>query len=145
MHPFNTPEYTEEVVIPTVETGCGFAEDRTIDDVDLVATPHIVTGEDDEEIEESRFTTRMQIAFYASTRTYRDMLEHFGWRDIGEELHELSKQEKFEEMGELVTDEMLYTFAVEAPYDELVDELRTEYGGIVDRVRVTSLEAGRGI
>jgi probable F420-dependent oxidoreductase len=144
LHPFNTPEYTEEVVLPIVEEGAETAE-RSLDDVDLVATPLIVTGETDEEIEENREMIRMQIAFYASTRTYHTILEHYGWEDIGMELHELSKQDAFGEMGELVTDEMLETFSIEAPLDDLVNEVRREYGGLVDRARVTNVEAGRGI
>jgi alkanesulfonate monooxygenase SsuD/methylene tetrahydromethanopterin reductase-like flavin-dependent oxidoreductase (luciferase family) len=130
--------------LPIVEEGAETAE-RSLDDVDLVATPLIVTGETDEEIEENREMIRMQIAFYASTRTYHTILEHYGWEDIGMELHELSKQDAFGEMGELVTDEMLETFSIEAPLDDLVNEVRREYGGLVDRARVTNVEAGRGI
>lgn len=144
MHPFNTPEYTEEVVIPTVREGAERGG-RSFDEIELVATPLLITGETDEEIEESRELIRSQIAFYASTRTYHTILEHYGWEDTGMELHELSKENRFGEMAELVTDEMVDTFAVQAPLTDLVDEVKDTYGGIADRIRVTRLEAGRGL
>jgi probable F420-dependent oxidoreductase len=135
MHGFNTPAYTEEVIEPLVERGAERGG-RSIDEVELIAAPFVVTGRTDEEIQASREEAKERIAFYGSTRTYHDVLELHGWKGVGMELHELSKQDKWGEMHELITDEMVDAFAVEAPVDELADEIRSKYGGVADRVTV---------
>ena len=140
MHAFNTPEYMDEVIAPTVADAADEA-DRSLDDVALSASPFVVTGETDEEWEQSRRETKRRIAFYGSTRTYHDVLEQHGWKSVGEDLHELSKEEKWQEMGELITDEMVATFSIEAEPDELLAEARDVYGGVADRV-VLPLEHG---
>lgn len=56
------------------------------------------------------------------------------------ELHELSKQGKWGKMPELISDELLYTFAIEAPIETLAKEIRHEYGGIADRVMLDDFD-----
>ncbi|AGB33337.1 luciferase family protein [Natrinema pellirubrum DSM 15624] len=133
MHVFNTPGYTDDVIAPTVAEGADRGE-RSLEDVSLSASPFVVTGETEDERERSRREVRRRIAFYGSTRTYHDVLEHHGWKSVGEELHELSKDGEWEEMADLVTDEMVSTFAIEAPPEELLAEAEAVYGGIADRV-----------
>lgn len=132
-HPFNTPSYTEEVIMPLVKEGAA-KNDRSINDVELFLNPITITGTSDEEMQRSRKEARRQIAFYASTRTYFDVLKHHGWEDVGERLHELSKQQAWDEMTELITDEMMGAFAVEAPPSELGSVMDERYGHIADRI-----------
>ena len=136
MHGFNTPKYTEEVIAPLVAEGAEIG-DRDPEAVTLSASPFLVTGETEEEREQMRQDAKRQIAFYGSTRTYHDVLELHGWKDVGMELHELSKEGKWAEMAELITDEMVATFAVEAPPEDLADEILDKYGGIADRIQLT--------
>lgn len=139
MHSFNTPSYTEEVIAPLVEEGAEKGG-RDLSDVALSAKPFIITGRDEEEIETRRKEVRERIAFYGSTPSYKDVLSHHGWLDTGKELHALSKEQKWEEMGELITDEMLEAFAIEAPIEEITSEIEARYGGIADRVVVSGLD-----
>jgi probable F420-dependent oxidoreductase len=133
MHAFNTPKYTDEVIAPMVAEGAESA-DRSLDDVELSASPFVVTGETEEEWEQSRREVERRIAFYGSTRTYHDVLEMHGWKDVGDELHELSKEQKWQEMGELITDEMVSAFAIEAEPEDLLDEAIDVYGDVADRI-----------
>jgi probable F420-dependent oxidoreductase len=135
MHPFNTPAYAADVIRPTVAEGADRAG-RSLADVELPAAPFVVTGRDDEELAAQREAVRRRIAFYGSTRTYHDVLAHHGWAAIGEELHELSTEGRWDAMAELVTDEMLSTFAIEARPPALLDAVQDAYGGIADRVVV---------
>lgn len=132
VHAFNSPEYVEEFVHPTVKEGTEDAG-RSFDDVEVSVHPFTITGRTDEEMEKAREKVRRLISFYGSTRTYHDVLEFHGWKDVGEELHELSKEQKWEEMEELVTPEMVDTFAIEAPMDSIGRELRRTYDGVADR------------
>jgi probable F420-dependent oxidoreductase len=133
LHSFNTPSYTREVVAPKLQQGADRAG-RSVDEVSVSASPFVVTGRDEEERERQRQEVRQRVAFYASTPTYKDVMAHHGWVDTGRELHELSKEGKWQEMAGLVTDEMMDAFAVEAHPDELADALVETYGDLADRV-----------
>ena len=100
----------------------------------MATSVFIITGETEEELEEQREKIRAQAAFYASTPSYRIVLEAHGWEDTGEELGKLARDKKWDEMPELVTDEMLRAFAVEAAPDEVGSALKERYEGLIDRV-----------
>lgn len=133
LHSFNTLSYTEEVIKPMIEEGAERG-DRSADDVAVSARPFIITGDSDEAMEEQREEVRRRIAFYGSTRTYHPVLEHHGWDEIGPKLHDLSTDQRWDEMADLVTDEIVDKFAVQAPLGDLRDELVRTYGGVADRV-----------
>jgi alkanesulfonate monooxygenase SsuD/methylene tetrahydromethanopterin reductase-like flavin-dependent oxidoreductase (luciferase family) len=77
---------------------------------------------------------RAQAAFYASTPTYRTVLDIHGWGEVGERLGGLAREKKWAEMPELITDEMLHAFAIEAAPDEVGPALKERYEGLIDRV-----------
>lgn len=133
MHPFNTPKYTEEVIAPLVEDAAEHAG-RSLDDVDLVASPFVITGTTDEERQRTTAEAKQRIAFYGSTRTYHDVFELHGFDDIGMELHDLSKEGKWQEMAGLIDDDILDAFAIRAEPADLVNAVEDAYGGIADRV-----------
>jgi hypothetical protein len=93
----------------------------------------VVTGTTDEEVATATQGVKQQIAFYGSTPAYRGVLELHGWGDLQTELNGLSKQGKWVEMGELIDDEVLNTFAVVAGPEGVGEELKRRYGGVVDR------------
>lgn len=135
MHPFNTPAYAADVLKPLVADGCD-RTDRHVDDVSLSAAPLVVTGETPAMRAERRESVRRRIAFYGSTRTYHDVLDHHGWRDIGEDLYEASIEGRWDAMPEMVTDEMLDAFAVDAPPEELLASVEDAYADTADRVTI---------
>ena len=61
------------------------------------------------------------------------MLELHGWGDLQTELNTLSKQGEWVEMGELIDDDILDTFAVVGEPEDIGPELAARYGGVVDR------------
>ncbi len=95
----------------------------------------IVSGTNDEEIERARKGTREQIAFYGSTPAYRGVLELHGWGDLQTDLNRLSKQGDWVAMGDLITDDILETFAVIAEPEDVPKAMLARYGGVVDRVQ----------
>jgi hypothetical protein len=64
------------------------------------------------------------------------VLEHHGWGALGEELHALSRQGRWDEMGGLVDDEVLHTFYAVGSVDEVATMLLTRFGDVVDRLQV---------
>ena len=77
---------------------------------------------------------KSQIAFYASTPAYRNVLEIHGWGDLQEELTSMTRRGQWSEMHELISDDMLKTFAIIAEPGEIGDAVKERYDGLLDRV-----------
>jgi probable F420-dependent oxidoreductase len=133
VHPFHSPEYVRATVKPAIAEGAE-KESRNPGEVELATSVFVITGESGEEIGEQREKLRAQISFYASTPTYRTVLEAHGWEEVGERLGNLARDKRWEDMPSLVTDEMLDAFAVEAALGEVGDALKERYEGLIDRV-----------
>lgn len=128
-HPICTRRYLEEVLAPAVDQGRR-ESGRDPDDVDVVASPLIVTGPDEESVRRRMSNVRARISFYASTRTYRPVFDTHGWGEIGERLSVLSRGGKWDEMEKHITDEMVETIAVVGTYDEIATAVRDRYAGV---------------
>jgi probable F420-dependent oxidoreductase len=131
-HGMSSPRYLREVALPALERGLE-KSGRTRADVEVTCPGFIAVVEDDERMARARASMRRQLSYYASTPAYRPALELHGWGDLQTELNALSKQGKWVEMGELIDDEILNTFAVVAGPEGVAAELKRRYGGIVDR------------
>jgi len=133
LHGFTTERYVREVTLPALERGFKKAG-KTRADFEISGPLFVVTGTTDEERERAREGTKQQIAFYGSTPAYRGVLELHGWGEVQDELNRLSKQGKWVEMGDLITDDMLETFAVVADPEDVPKALLARYGDLVDRL-----------
>lgn len=132
-HGFTTERYLRERTIPALERGLE-KSGRTIADLEISLPAFVVTGANEEEMAASAKGVREQIAFYGSTPAYRKVLELHGWGDLQTELNSLSKEGKWVEMGTLIDDEMLGTFAVIAEPAQLAPELKKRYGDLITRI-----------
>jgi len=133
VHPFHTTKYLTELTRPAIQEGAEKAG-RSIDDIDLSCFIFVVTGSNEEEIQRNTIEIKSQIAFYASTPSYHKVLDKHGWRDFGEKMNAMTKQNRWDEMWKEVPDEILHEFAVVAPPDELPYAVREKYDGLLDRV-----------
>jgi probable F420-dependent oxidoreductase len=134
-HAFTTKRYFEEVTTPALLRGMQ-RSGRQRSEFQLSAPIFVVTGNDESELAAGAVGTRKQIAFYGSTPAYRKVLELHGWGELHTELHRLSKLGEWDAMGSLIGDEILETFAVVAPLDEVADKIRDRCDGVIDRVLV---------
>jgi probable F420-dependent oxidoreductase len=132
-HPFTTERYLREVTLPALERGRAKAG-RTMDGFEISGPSFVVSGSTDDEMAAARTAIKQQIAFYGSTPAYRGVLDRHGWGDLQGELNRLSKQARWGEMGELIDDEMLATFAVVAEPEQIAPELLRRYGDTVTRL-----------
>ena len=132
IHGFTTERYVREVTMPAVERGLA-AAGRERSSFQVSGPLFVVTGTTEEEIATATQGVKQQIAFYGSTPAYRGVLELHGWGDLQTDLNALSKQGSWVQMGELIDDEILRTFAVVAEPEGVGAELKRRYGGIVDR------------
>jgi probable F420-dependent oxidoreductase len=132
-HGFTTEKYLREVTIPALERGRAKAG-KSMEGFEIVGPSFVVTGNNDEEIEQAMAGTRQQIAFYGSTPAYRPVLDVHGWGGLQEELNAMSKQGKWIEMGDLIDDEILNTFAVVGAPEQIAPELGRRYGDVIERI-----------
>ncbi len=128
LHGFNTPKHTREVILPNLERGAARAG-RTLKDLDISGGGFVITGASEEEIETNMEKARNQISFYASTRAYAPVMNTHGWNDTAQKLYRMSVDNKWDEMGKEITDEMLGEFAVIGHYDGIVDKIKDRFGG----------------
>jgi probable F420-dependent oxidoreductase len=133
VHGFTTEKYLREVTVPAVDAVLG-AHGRSRAEFQLSYPAFVVTGDGAEEVEAAETGTRRQIAFYASTPAYRPVLECHGWGDLQPELNTLSKRGAWEEMGRLISDEVLDAFAVRGTPEEVPAELHRRFGDVIDRI-----------
>ena len=101
---------------------------------EIIGPSFVVTGNNEKEMADAANGTRQQIAFYGSTPAYRPVLEAHGWGGLQDELNTLSKVGKWAEMGALITDEILNTFAVVGAPEAIAPELRQRYGDVIQRI-----------
>ncbi len=132
VHPFHTVDYLDQVVLPNITSGAESAG-RSLDDVELVSPVFIMTGRDDSEVEQAMGPIRQQISFYASTPSYRPVLEASGW-EFGDEVHAMSKRGQWAEMADVIPDEALFEIGIAAPVDKLGQAILDRYGDRVQRI-----------
>ena len=132
-HGFTTEKYLREVTIPALERGRAKAG-KTMEGFEIVGPSFVVTGTNEDEMKAAAAGTRQQIAFYGSTPAYRGVLDIHSWGGLQDELNTLSKQGKWVEMGNLITDDILNTFAVVAEPEKVAPELLTRYGDVISRI-----------
>lgn len=77
---------------------------------------------------------RRLLAFYGSTPAYRPVLDAHGWGELQPELNSLSKQGKWQEMGALISDEILFTITACGSPREIAAHIRARVEGISDTV-----------
>jgi probable F420-dependent oxidoreductase len=132
VHPFNSPKYLRQYVQPAVNEGLATAK-RARADFTYTTSSFVVVGDTEQELQANRQSVKQQIAFYASTRTYEPVLAAHGWQDIISHLHRKSVEGDWKGMADLITDEMLDTYAVTGTYDTIGAQLKKRYEGLLDR------------
>ena len=132
-HGFTTEKYLREVTVPALERGRARAG-KTLHGFEIVGPSFVVSGGNDEEMAAAATGTRQQIAFYGSTPAYRGVLDIHGWGGLQDELNTLSKSGKWVEMGNLIDDEILNTFAVVGEPERIAPELHRRYGDVIQRI-----------
>lgn len=135
VHPLHTLKYLKEVIGPSLEAGARKAGRRR-SEVTVAASVFAAVGESRREMDNVREAYREQIAFYASTKSYRKVMELHGWEDVADRLRQLSMAGDWKKMASEVPDDVLDEFVVEGTWKEIGDVIRTRYGGLVDRARL---------
>jgi probable F420-dependent oxidoreductase len=130
-HPIASPKYLSEVVRPAIEEGAERAG-RKAEECNLTACPLISISDD---IDLARREIKLQIAFYATTRTYKRILEIHDRAHIVPDLRSAFDVRDKKRMADLIDDELCDAIAIAGPTDEVKDRIEA-WEPVADRVMV---------
>lgn len=133
LHAFTTARYLEEVTLPALARGWAAGGRPGREAFTLAGMPMVAVGRDEEELARAVVGTKRQIAFYGSTPAYRGVLELHGWGELQPELTRLSKEGKWDEMGDVIDDDVLDAFAVVGDPATAGRALVERWGHLLDR------------
>jgi probable F420-dependent oxidoreductase len=132
IHPFSTMPYINSVTMPAIEAGLAKAG-KPREGFELSYSCFVVTGRDEVEFAASKKAAQNRIAFYGSTPAYKGVLDSINCGELQGDLNAMSKQGRWAEMGELITDDMLNEFGVVGEPHEIAGQMLARYGSFVDR------------
>ena len=130
-HPISSPLYIEKVVKPAIAEGAERAG-RKPEECSLTSDWMMSISDD---VDMARREVKLQIAFYATTRTYTPVLELHGKAHIVPDLRAAFERKDKERMIELIDDELCDAMALAGPPAE-VKEKAEEWSKSVDRLLV---------
>ena len=130
VHPVCTPSYIEQVMLPAVRAGAARAG-RSLDRFQVCMKPLVAAAATEEELVAKVRDVRARISFYASTPQYRAAFDHLGLGDLADRLKLLSRAQRWEEMPQHITDEVLHTFVTIGTYDTIARKLCDRFGNVV--------------
>lgn len=135
-HPTNSsPRYLEAICLPGLAEG-GARRDEPRPGLELVAGTQVIAGATRAELDKERERQRRLFAFLYSTPAYRRTLELYGWADMQERLMLMIRQDKWDDLQTVVTDEVLDTLVPMALYEELPDLILGRWGDLAQGVTV---------
>jgi probable F420-dependent oxidoreductase len=132
VHAFTTEKYLRETTLPALERGFAKAG-KSREDFEISYPVFVVTGTNEEELAAAEVTTCKAIAFYGSTPAYKPVLDSIGAGELQGELNTMSKQGRWDEMGTLITPDVLKNFAVVGEPAAIAAQVKSRYGDLIDR------------
>jgi len=131
--PFNTRRHFRERTLPLVDEGLARAG-RDASDLDLVGEVVVCCGRSERALAAADEATRWLLSFYASTPSYRSVLDVEGWGELQPELNALSKEGRWDEMPRRIDQTMLSTLAARGTPEEVAADISDRFGPRVDCV-----------
>jgi probable F420-dependent oxidoreductase len=133
IHPLHSLKYLTDVVAPVVAEGAGRAG-RDPAEVELLVPVLTIVGNSEEAKAKSRAICRQQVAFYGSTPNYALQFDLLGFEGTTQRLRERQKAGDMAGMAEVISDEILQHYTVEASWDDIADRLVERYGDRANRL-----------
>jgi probable F420-dependent oxidoreductase len=131
-HPTNSnPRYLESVCLPGLGDGAARAS-RSLEAAafELVIGTQVITGSSSTALDRERERQRRLLAFLYSTPAYRPTLELYGWAELGPELRALIRREQWDDLGTVLSDDVLDALVPTGTFDELPALLIGRFGSL---------------
>jgi probable F420-dependent oxidoreductase len=138
LHGFATRKYLEQVVRPMLAAELD-AAGKSFQNFEVTGGGFIATGPDDAAVRAAAEKVRYRVAFYGSTPAYRPVFDAHGIGDLGTRLHEKVREGKWNEISNLISNDVLDLFVARAPYEGIAEAIEQRFGGVVDTVTLEFL------
>jgi len=138
-HPTNSnPRYLRETCLPALADGARSAG-RDLREVgfETVIGTSVITGASVEAVLAERERQRRLLAFLYSTPAYAPTLELYGWAELGPHLRALIRHDRWDDLGAVLSDEVLDTLVPCGTFDELPSLLRERFRGLGEGIVVS--------
>ena len=131
-HPTNSnPRYLREICLPALADGArASGRDLEGSGFETVVGTQVITGASTEAVARERERQRRLLAFLYSTPAYAPTLELYDWADLGPRLRELIRRERWDDLADVLSDEVLDTLVPCAGFDELPGLLLERFGDL---------------
>ena len=131
LHAFCTPRYLKREILPRLESRLANRQlNRTA--FEISGGGFVITGADQESVDQQFEWVRARIGFYGSTPAYWPVLEAHDLGDLGRALTRLSKAGRWQEMTQLIPDDLVHEFAAVGEHQHIKQQIETHFGGMVD-------------
>lgn len=129
LHDFASRRYVEQVALPNLRAGfdASAREQSAWDRFEIAGGGMIATAATAEELAVEVIDLRKRLAFYASTPAYRVQMEIEGFAEQADELTRLSKENRWDEMLAIFTEEMAHRYAAIGTHDQIVGRIRAHF------------------
>jgi len=133
-HPTNSSgRYIREVMLANVKRGAA-RSGRETSQLAVIANPLSAIASTPEAIAVQREAHRRTLANLYSTPNYWPSLELFGVMELGERLHAMVREGRWDDMPALIDDELLDAVVPSGHPEEIADALRTEFGELASGI-----------
>jgi len=131
-HPTNSnPLYLETVCRPGLTEGAESAGRALTDETfELVIGTQVITGSSPQAVQAERERQRHLLAFLYSTPAYRTTLELYGWGKLGGQLRALIREDRWDDLAAILSDEILDTLVPSGTFEELPDLLVARFAAL---------------
>jgi probable F420-dependent oxidoreductase len=133
LHPLCSRRYLEEICLPQIHQGMRRGG-RIRAHFDIHGGGFVATGPDDAAVAAATDAVRVRVALYGSTRTYLPILSLHGLDDLGNKLHRLSVEQKWDQMAAEISDDVVRLFAACGTYREIARAIEARFGGLADSI-----------
>ncbi len=140
LHPFCTPKYLSETILPELKIGMA-RSGRSRETFEITGGGFIATGANDETVHKIREWVRYRVGFYGSTPAYYPVLEAHDLKDLGLKLNRMTKDGQWDKLQEVISDEVLELFVVSGRHDEIEKEIRQRLGKFSDSIYASANSA----
>lgn len=131
-HPTNShPVDLEQRLLPALRRGAASADRRP---PPVVVSPLVATGPDREAVSASVEALRPRLAFLYSTPAYRPTLEALDLGGLGESLHRLTREQRWDELPAMLPADLVAQLCPVATHDELPTALVERYSAGISGV-----------
>jgi probable F420-dependent oxidoreductase len=132
-HPVCTADYMRSVMVPACEAGA-LKAGRSLQGFQVAHKPLVATAPDEKILQDRIRDARARISFYLSTPAYKPAFEHHGYGELADRAAALSKQQRWEELPQLVDDDLLHTYVTVGTWDVIGDRLAERFGDVVSTI-----------